>query len=329
MSDHFKSVKVDWVANAETDHFNEDTDVDDEHIVFPYPKEVGTAHGNMLKTSHNISIYKGHYYYTDVISEPFDLGAVSCDFSEEVLMAEICFGGKAETYQRSPDCKLTHGGSRTLFRRASNYEAQVIHERSNHLECTTVSLPISSLHLIIGEKSTEHVLSALNLTTSPSVTTHSLPLRINKILSAAISPHLQGSMKKLYSQSKIVEYLCELVEHIEINFNALTVDDKQVLKAQETHAYLSQVEGKLPSLLELASQAEMSAQTLNNAFRKEYGMTIHRFMIKQRLHKAHDIILETSTPLKVLAANFGYSHVNHFITAFKREFAYSPGSLRK
>jgi len=58
-------------------------------------------------------------------------------------------------------------------------------------------------------------------------------------------------------------------------------------------------------------------------------MTIHRFMIKQRLHEAHDIILETSMPLKSLSFNLGYSHVNHFITAFKREFAYSPGSLRK
>ena len=328
MSGYFKSVSIDWTENGDTSHFNKDAD--DEHIVFPYPEEVGSANGNMLKTSHNINIYKGHHYYnTDVVSDSFDAGVVTCDFPEEVLMVEIVFGGEVEIHQQELDYKITHGGSKTSFHRVKDYAWHATHERSKHLEFTTVSIPISSLYLMIGEQSTEHILSALQLITTPSFATTSLPLRINKILSSAISPHLQGSMKKLYSQSKIVEYLCELVEHIETNFNTLTVNEKQVLKVQETHTYLSQVEGKLPSLLDLAAQANMSAQTLNNAFRKEYGMTIHRFMIKQRLHEAHDIILETSMPLKSLSFNLGYSHVNHFITAFKREFAYSPGSLRK
>jgi AraC-like DNA-binding protein len=29
------------------------------------------------------------------------------------------------------------------------------------------------------------------------------------------------------------------------------------------------------------------------------------------------------------ATRLGYSHVNHFISAFKRKFGYSPGSLRR
>jgi len=33
--------------------------------------------------------------------------------------------------------------------------------------------------------------------------------------------------------------------------------------------------------------------------------------------------------MKVLAARLGYSHVNHFIAAFKKKFGYPPGSLRK
>jgi AraC-like DNA-binding protein len=33
--------------------------------------------------------------------------------------------------------------------------------------------------------------------------------------------------------------------------------------------------------------------------------------------------------MKALANQLGYSHVNHFITAFKRQFGYSPGTIRR
>jgi len=33
--------------------------------------------------------------------------------------------------------------------------------------------------------------------------------------------------------------------------------------------------------------------------------------------------------MKTLAHKIGYSHVNHFITAFKKKFGVTPGSLRK
>lgn len=327
MSKHFKSVKLELLGGNEENQFNH---TDDEYVSYPFPKEVGTGKGNMLKTSHSISIYKGlHYYNTDLTSKFYDLGMISCEFTEEVLMVDLASGGTIKMQNRNSEEVFSYGRQKTLFRRLTGFEANFRHERSECMETITISIPLTSIRLIIGEKSTNILLSALNLTLSSSVIIHSLPLRISNILLDAISPHLQGSMKKLYGQAKIVEYLCELVEYIEKNSGTLTVDDKQILKAQEIHSYLSQVTGKLPSLVDLALNANMSTQALNSAFKKEFGMTIHRFMTRKRLHEAHDAILETDISLKVLADNIGYSHVNHFITAFKKEFTYTPGYLRK
>jgi len=326
MSKHFKSVTLELMDNDEENQFSGS----DEYITYPFPKEVGTGSGNMLKTSHDISIYKGqHAYNTELSSEPYDLGLIACNFSEEVLMVDFASGGTIEMQYPDSDEIFSYGKNHTLFRRLTGFEANFKHERVKRLETMSFSIPLTALRLVIGEKNTEMVLSALKLSSPSSIIAHSLPLRINNILQQAISPHLQGSMKKLYSQTKILEYLCELVEYIEKNSGALTIDDKQAENVLEIHNYLSQVTGKLPSLVELALEVGMSAQALNLAFKKEFGMTIHRFMTKRRLYEAHDAILETNISLKVLADDIGYSHVNHFITAFKKEFSYPPGSLRK
>ncbi|MGI9211733.1 MAG: response regulator transcription factor [Methylococcaceae bacterium] len=93
--------------------------------------------------------------------------------------------------------------------------------------------------------------------------------------------------------------------------------------------YLMQREGKLPRLNALASQFGLSARGMNEAFIQEYGQSISAFINDYRLTQAHAALMQSDTPMKQLAARLGYSHVNHFINAFKRKFGYSPGSLRK
>jgi len=323
---HYKSVNLELLRRDEVNHFKND----DEYVTYPFPKEVGTGSGNMLKTTHDISVYRGeHYYNTEHDNQTFDLGFISCEFDEEVLMVDFATGGAIEMQNRDSSEVFNYGINSTLFRRLTTFDANFKHEMAEYLETVTFSIPVTSLRLIIGEQNTKLVFSALKLTSPSSTIIHSLPLRINRILQQAISPHLQGSMKKLYAQTKVLEYLCEIVEYIEKNNGALTVNDKQVLAVKETHRYLCQLDGKTPSLVDLATEANMSAQVLSSLFKKEFGVTIHRFISRKRLNDAHDAILETSIPLKVLANNIGFSHVNHFITAFKREFSYSPGSLRK
>ncbi|WP_186343219.1 helix-turn-helix domain-containing protein [Allochromatium palmeri] len=79
----------------------------------------------------------------------------------------------------------------------------------------------------------------------------------------------------------------------------------------------------------LAQHFGRSAQTLNREFKERFGLPIAAYVSAQRLQEAHAAIANTATPLKVIAANLGYSHVNHFSNAFRRQFGYSPGALRK
>ncbi len=71
------------------------------------------------------------------------------------------------------------------------------------------------------------------------------------------------------------------------------------------------------------------ARVLNNGFKEIYGCSINTYISGQRLDSAHEVLVKSDIPMKTLAVNLGYSHVNHFITAFRKKFGYSPGSLRR
>jgi DNA-binding response OmpR family regulator len=112
----------------------------------------------------------------------------------------------------------------------------------------------------------------------------------------------------------------------------VTPDTRQLKSAERAraiHQQLINTKGKLPTIEELATQYACSARTLNDEFAAEYGQPIYPCLTEYRFKQAHAIIQHTSTPLKTLAENFGYTHVNHFNAAFRKKFGYAPGQLRK
>lgn len=104
-------------------------------------------------------------------------------------------------------------------------------------------------------------------------------------------------------------------------------DSKDIVR--HLHSYLINLDGKLPSLDDLAKKYGISARKLNEIFTQMYGSSIYAFTTSYRLTKAKEIIINTNVPLKVISYKLGYSHVNHFITMFSKKFGFAPGSLRK
>jgi len=85
----------------------------------------------------------------------------------------------------------------------------------------------------------------------------------------------------------------------------------------------------VPTLNELAKRYGMSARALNVRFKEAYGQSIFACISDIRLAEAHEALLKSDTPIKVIAAHLGYAHVSNFTSAFSKKYGYSPGSLRK
>jgi AraC-like DNA-binding protein len=201
-------------------------------------------------------------------------------------------------------------------------------DASSDSEIFSLSVGESVLINLLGERESAQLLAGLDLRDNPSIRLHQTPLPISAILHGSLRPSLKGAALNIHCQARCLEYLSALYQFV-AKPSGVIQPQGQRERVSELHDYLLILEGKLPTLDELARRFGRSARALNQDFKNEYGASIHGFINDQRLLQAHRAITHTGVPLKVIAANLGYSHVNHFNAAFKKKFGYPPGRLRK
>lgn len=314
-----------------TEEMQPDDQIVEHPVQFDVAVETGLMEGAFLHMSHDITIFRGmHKFNPDTVGNAHNTGVNTATFAQDSFMVGTALGGWVrQEEQYGLDVEINFGREKTYFRHAHGFEHDNTFESGVELQLAMLAVPIPSMKLLIGIDVTNRLLDFLGISRSPSIAVQDIPLRITQILHNAVNPRLTGSMKQLYCQAKSLEYLCELVELMEKQGqNRLQTEDNQSL-VTHIHDSLIDHKGRLPTLSALAEEYGVPARTLNAQFAKQYGLSIHQYIARTRLEKAHAIIQHSDIALKQVAASLGYSHVNHFITAFKREFGYPPGSLRK
>ena len=79
----------------------------------------------------------------------------------------------------------------------------------------------------------------------------------------------------------------------------------------------------------LAIEMGINACELKKAFKEVTGTGIYEYLRIRRLEKAKDLLLDTKLPLKQIAGKAGYRHTSNFCTAFKNQYAMTPGDIRR
>ena len=83
------------------------------------------------------------------------------------------------------------------------------------------------------------------------------------------------------------------------------------------------------SLNKISEHFGMNSRYLSKLFKEQFGEKFIDFMIKLRLEKARQLLLETDLPAQLIAEQVGYTHVISFHRAFKNMFGCPPGDYRK
>lgn len=68
---------------------------------------------------------------------------------------------------------------------------------------------------------------------------------------------------------------------------------------------------------------------LNQIFKEREGITLHKYIIKQRAIKAYELLTTSTISLEEIAEICGFSSQAHFSTSFKSVYSISPSQLRK
>ncbi|PWK85946.1 helix-turn-helix transcriptional regulator [Fulvimonas soli] len=83
------------------------------------------------------------------------------------------------------------------------------------------------------------------------------------------------------------------------------------------------------SLDALARQVAASPFHLARGFRATMGEPIHRYLLRVRLVRALDAVLDSSAPLAAIALDLGFATPSHFAEAFRRAYGCAPSALRR
>jgi len=82
-------------------------------------------------------------------------------------------------------------------------------------------------------------------------------------------------------------------------------------------------------LSDLAASAELSPFHFLRLFKRETGVTPHRFLVQTRIRRAVDLLRDSSRPITEIAFDVGFTDLSNFINAFRREIGVSPRHYRQ
>lgn len=83
------------------------------------------------------------------------------------------------------------------------------------------------------------------------------------------------------------------------------------------------------TLHDLAQLANVSSYHLAHIFRRKTGTPVYRFVVRTRLARALDALLDTDAGLAAIACEAGFASHSHFTTHFRDFFGLTPLELRR
>jgi len=297
---------------------------------FPYPPEIGFGFTEHIDLFDGITILQTTHNFTgeDRPAE-IELGNFSVEFPQPMFIFHIIHFGIKIIKGVNPHVDLILKPGEIIFGRVRQYEVIETIKTEENVSTTVCLIPENRLSILMGLENTELLYENLNLNSVESFGFTKVPESISQKLENASPDNLEGSMRSLYAQSVLLQFLLELHLHTSTSGKFLKKLEKNIFNIEELHMELIQIESKIPNLAEIAKKYGTTAEKLNYAFTKTFGQTIYSFLSNQRLEQAYQALEKTDISMKVLAHKIGYSHVNHFITAFKRKFGVTPGTIRK
>jgi len=84
-----------------------------------------------------------------------------------------------------------------------------------------------------------------------------------------------------------------------------------------------------PSISQLANECELSASYFVHAFKQATGVPPHRWLTKQRVERAKELLQDPDRELADIAQLCGFVDQSHFTRVFSRSEGYSPGRWRR
>jgi len=142
--------------------------------------------------------------------------------------------------------------------------------------------------------------------------------------------NIPSMLKNLHQKSKVLELFSKQLLFIQQLEEETTIKIRRsdMEKVREAKFLIDENIAHTYTIPELSRIIGTNEQYLKKHFKYMYGLTIHSYILKNKMNFAKELLLTGDDKIADIATKIGYKHATHFTTAFKKHFGFLPNSLR-
>jgi AraC-like DNA-binding protein len=154
---------------------------------------------------------------------------------------------------------------------------------------------------------------------------------MKEITSQLLDCPYDEASRQFYFDLKVRELLFQILQTtFKRNTTAHPFTDSEITRIHEARKILTDyIDKKPPSIKWLSRQVALNEFKLKKGFRQYFDAGIFEWLQEQKMQHARQLLLTTNKPIKDICSSVGYPRITNFITAFRRRFGVTPGSLRR
>lgn len=154
---------------------------------------------------------------------------------------------------------------------------------------------------------------------------------LHKVIDEILDCPYDHQTSHFYFDVKIREYFYLLLKECastkETNYKFTPYERERLVLAREI--LLSDLSKPPLTIRQLAKRAGINEFKLKVGFPQFFKTGVFECFQRARMYKAKQLLLQTNKPIKEICTMAGYPRMSNFITAFRKFFGYTPGSLRR
>lgn len=149
------------------------------------------------------------------------------------------------------------------------------------------------------------------------------------IIQEIINCKFEGSIKKTYLESKVIEIITILFNEIKNSTSKeRNIANGDYIKIMKGESILRSNLKNPPTIPELSILTGINQCKLKHLFKQVYGRPIFTYVTELRMEKAKELIADKGFTVTEAAYEIGYKNAQHFTAAFKRKNNYLPSRLK-
>jgi AraC family transcriptional activator of pyochelin receptor len=144
-----------------------------------------------------------------------------------------------------------------------------------------------------------------------------------------VSCERTGHFRRMYMETKVTELVLlqleQLTQTLNTSINIPKIDIERMHHAREL---VTQNIVTPCSLIDLARKVGTNEFKLKKYFKELFGTTVFGYLNELKMNEAKQKLLKEELNIYQVAESLGYKTPNHFSTAFRKYFGYSPSQIK-